>query len=274
MTETFVESGGKVIPIRARYYPLPAGDRGIAMTTALMNRDANGPEGAQHPGIRAFALSAINDVPDRDDYAQAAAIFQAVKKQIKFRGEYSETVQTPWLTLQLQAGDCDDHTTLLLALLRSVGIPARIQTVALHSDEQFEHVFAMAGLRGANGQVARWLALDTSVPFSRPGWQVPRATRRRVWGRALGDPGDRVLAVIKAVQAGANQYYGRVPQQAPDNSSSYPQNSDPQGYAGDGQNYANNIPNDAGKQLQNISGKTLAIGGAGLALATLLLRKR
>lgn len=186
--EAYIQNdGGNIIPIRARAMQLPSGDAGIRQTIALMQQDANGQEGAQHPGIRAFALQAIANTPDRDDLAQATAIFQAVKKQIKFRGEYEETVQTPWLTLQLRAGDCDDHTTLLVALLKSVGIPARIQTVALHKDQQFEHVFAMAGIRGRTGQIEQWIPLDTTVPFAKPGWQPPYATRRKVWrGRTLG----------------------------------------------------------------------------------------
>jgi hypothetical protein len=181
MREAFIRTDDGTIPIRSYSLPLPKGDAGVELTVRLMNSKIQGEEGSRHPGVRAFAIDATRKAEDRDDWQQAQALFQAVKRKIRFRGEQDETVQTPWLTLQLGAGDCDDHTTLLVALLRSLGIPARIQTIALDQTKQFEHVFTMVGVRD-HGRVAAWLPLDTTVPTAVPGWQPPNPTRRKVWG--------------------------------------------------------------------------------------------
>lgn len=185
------QPGSNIIPfpMQAKSIPLPAGDKGVALTIdAMASLVTDHPEGARNPQVRAWALQAIAGAPARNDVAQASAIYYAVKKNIKFVGEYSETVQTPLLTLQLGAGDCDDHATLIVALLRAIGIPARFDTVAVDPDGQFVHVFAVALIR-QNGRVVSSLALDTTVDAATPGWRPPIITRERVWpvtGKKLG----------------------------------------------------------------------------------------
>jgi hypothetical protein len=148
-----------------------------------MQGAALGSEGALNPQIRVWALEATRNVQGRDDAQLASAIFAAVRRVVRFRGEYSETVQTPLVTLQLQAGDCDDQATLIVALLRSIGIPARFKTIATDPSDPktFNHVYALAGLRRGN-QIAQWLPLDPTVPHSRPGWEAPRVFRSQIWG--------------------------------------------------------------------------------------------
>jgi len=176
-------------PVRAVHLPLPAGDAGVRMTIEAMTALALGPEGAQHPFVRAWAIEAVHDTADRDDRAQAEALYWAVKKAVQFRGEYSETVQTPLVTLQLRAGDCDDYSTLIVALLRSIGIPARFETIATDESREYSHVFPLAGIRRA-GQVVKWMPLDATVPAAHPGWRPSWSTREHVWGEKsmLGDP--------------------------------------------------------------------------------------
>ena len=171
---------GSTFPIHSCAQRLPAHDRGTAATVRMMTEKATGAEGAQHPQVRDFALQATANCRDRDDWQQAQALYRAVKNKIRFRGEFGETVQTPVLTLKWQAGDCDDFTTLLCALCQSIGIPSRIQTVALHGRD-FAHVFAVAGIR-QRGQVVDWRALDATVPHTEAGWQPRNVTRRKFWG--------------------------------------------------------------------------------------------
>jgi hypothetical protein len=175
-------------PLRAVHLPLPAGDAGVRMTIDAMTALALGPEGAQHPFVRAWAVEAVSKEADRDDLAQAQALYWAVKKWVRFRGEYSETVQTPFVTLKLRAGDCDDYSTLIVALLRSIGIPARFETIATDDSREFSHVFPLAGIR-YHGQVVNWLPLDATVPRAHPGWRPSWSTRQQVWGEKtmLGD---------------------------------------------------------------------------------------
>ena len=171
---------------RAVHLGLPPGDAGVALTLRAMQAAALGNEGALNPEIRVWALEATRDARDRDDLGQASAIFDAVKRAVSFRGEYSETVQTPLVTLQQRAGDCDDHATLIVSLLRSIGIPARFKTVATDPGDPktFNHVYALAGLRRGN-RIAQWLPMDTTVPHSHAGWEVPRAFRAQLWGGAM-----------------------------------------------------------------------------------------
>ena len=175
---------GSTFPIHSCARQLPAHDAGTAVTAQMMWDKATGSdggEGAEHPQVRDFALEATANCPDRDDWAQARAIYQAVKERIRFRGERGETVQNPVLTLKWQAGDCDDFTTLICAMLMSIGIPARIQTVSLPGHRDYRHVYAVAGIR-RNGQVVEWRALDATVPHTAAGWQPPNITRRRFFG--------------------------------------------------------------------------------------------
>ena len=190
MAQTLTSSGSVLpFPIRARHLALTPGDAGVKLTiTEMIRAVVESDEGARNPNVRAWALAAVNGAPDRDDAAQASAIYEAVKQNIKFRGEYSETVQTPLLTLQLRAGDCDDHATLLAALLRSIGIPARFETVATDESREFTHVFCLAGIR-RGGRIVAWMPLDTTVPAAYPGWKPPVTTREKVWG-GLGQLAD------------------------------------------------------------------------------------
>jgi len=176
-------SVARVNPYRAIHLGLPSGDAGVRLTLQAMQAAALGKEGALNPEIRAWALEATQDAQDRNDFELASALFHAVRRVVRFRGEFSETVQTPLVTLQLGAGDCDDHATLMVALLRSIGIPARFKTVATDPSDprNFNHVYALAGLRRGN-KIVMWLPVDTTVPQAHPGWEPSRVLRHQVWG--------------------------------------------------------------------------------------------
>lgn len=187
---------GRVVGYHDQYLGLPPGDAGVKLTIAQMENLALGKEGALNPEVRVSALNATKYAADRDDLAQATALYDSVKESIRFRGEYSETVQTPLVTLQVRAGDCDDHATLIAALLRSIGIPARFKTVATDPTDpkkEFSHVYALAGIRKGN-RIVQWLPMDTTVPYASAGWEVPKVTRAKVWGGLSGlgvtTPGD------------------------------------------------------------------------------------
>jgi transglutaminase-like putative cysteine protease len=158
---------------------LPAGDFGVKRTIHWMNQLARGTEGARNPRVRELAIAIVRGQPDRDDYAQASALYYWVKSNIEFRGEPDEVISSPLVTLQIRAGDCDDHATLMTALLRALGIEARFVTVAADASapETFTHVYTQAWIR----QSQQWLTLDTTVANARPGWQPARVTRVRTW---------------------------------------------------------------------------------------------
>ncbi|MFB3813426.1 MAG: transglutaminase family protein [Terriglobales bacterium] len=170
--------------MKASYYPLPAGDAGVRRAITWMRALAQGTEGRLNPQVRALAIAIARGQPPRDDRAQASAVFQYVKTNIEFRGEADEVLQSPLVTLQLRAGDCDDHATLIAALLGALGIKAQFVTVAgdPQQPQTFTHVYAAAWIRNPG----QWLPLDTTVGRSYPGWRPELVTRVQAWAPIAG----------------------------------------------------------------------------------------
>lgn len=172
--------------------PLASGDAGIARTVKIMQQLVAGPEGAAHPQIRATALEITKNVASNDRAGERNAIFQFLKDNLKFRGEYQETVQTPLVTLQLKAGDCDDHSTLLAALLQAIGHDTAFKTVAIGGPD-YSHVYVLDRDRTTHA----WVPLDTTVGASYPGWEAPGAVRSKIW---TGMAGIRGVGRVRAAR--------------------------------------------------------------------------
>lgn len=171
--------------IKVERLPLAGGDSGIFTTVAHMKRIVAGDEGAANPQIRALAEQIISRVPSRDYAGERNALFNWVKQTLKFRGEYGETLQTPIVTLQLGAGDCDDYSTLLASLLESIGHETQFKVIAINGSRQFSHVYIQVRDK-ATGQ---WIPLDATVDQATPGWEAPNISRARTWStlNGLGD---------------------------------------------------------------------------------------
>lgn len=170
---------------------LPAGDAGVAKTIDWMRRFAGGKEGAQNAQVRRVALDIVRGLDPRDYSGQIKNVFFWVKNNIEFRGEYRETVQTPLVTLQLKAGDCDDHVTLIAALLMALGHRVRPVTVSTEPDPfqgQFNHVYAEVFDRSQQ----RWVPIDTTAAAAFPGWRPSlNIYRRQAWTPMAGLPARR-----------------------------------------------------------------------------------
>jgi transglutaminase-like putative cysteine protease len=89
-----------------------------------------------------------------------------------------EMLQTPPRTLEVLTGDCDDQALLLATLLATCGFATRFKAVggvgpewsgdeSDDGDESYSHVYSEVRLG------TRWLALDTIVASSSPGWEPP-----------------------------------------------------------------------------------------------------
>lgn len=111
---------------------LPGGVRGTRATLTVMGRLAH--QGATDPALRAAAADIVRarGVSGHDRAGQIAALHEWVRDHITFVGDVAgtETVQAPRVTLRLGIGDCDDLSTLLAALLLSIGIPADFRVIA------------------------------------------------------------------------------------------------------------------------------------------------
>lgn len=126
--------------------------------------------------LREIALAVVSDLPNRDFIGEASAVYRYVRDHIRYTRDVVgvETIQTPDVTLELAAGDCDDHSTLVATLLESIGHPTRFVAVGWRGPDTYSHVYAEALVRGCG-----WVGLDTTAPRS-PGWKPTPPTARLV----------------------------------------------------------------------------------------------
>ncbi|HZR27893.1 MAG TPA: transglutaminase-like domain-containing protein [Terriglobales bacterium] len=170
-------------PTHGARYPLRDGDSGIKRTIEYMEALVLGNEGAANLEVRRTAIDITRNVASRNYIGEIDAIQQWVLQNIKFRGEYKETIQTPLVTLKLRAGDCDDHAQLVAALLMSIGHKTRFKTVAAdrQAPNDFSHVFTEV----QNPRTQEWIPIETTVAGVRAGWAPPNIYRAQAW-RTMG----------------------------------------------------------------------------------------
>lgn len=122
------------------------------------------------PRILNAAISVIYLQSEKDAFHEARALFEYVRDTIRYVQDVVgiESLSDPITTLSRQVGDCDDQTTLLAALLESVGYPTRF-VVAGYSSADFEHVYLQVLVNG------QWIDADPTEhqPF---GWAPPHPT--------------------------------------------------------------------------------------------------
>ncbi len=115
----------------------------------------------ERPQIRNLAVKIVQDAGNiaRDKKAQALAIASWVQQNILYIHELPERFQTPDETLRLKAGDCDDFTTLIGAMLESVGIPSVLVVMCI--DGLDSHIFPAAIMKDG-----AFLPLDATMTVS------------------------------------------------------------------------------------------------------------
>jgi transglutaminase-like putative cysteine protease len=165
--------------------PVPEGDAGIAATVKQMESLVYSAKGVKSWTVRQAAIEAVRGVERGQD--EINSVFHWVHDNIEFRGEYSETLQSPEATIALRAGDCDDQSTLMAALLASLGFETRFRTVAMHEDPSNEYSHVYAEVR--DKRTGHWISLDTTVSGSYPGWQPERVARSQTYG-VMGPAGN------------------------------------------------------------------------------------
>lgn len=153
--------------------------------------------GKRDPHVYAFARRAVSTkcgnkwcTPEKDNLAEAKAIFgamrnpntpelaavrklfQDIRRNVRYTSDIAgvDTYQKPSHTLALKTGDCDDYSTTTCSSLLSIGIPCRFKVIRTKGANDWNHIYAQAGLPRANP--TRWYSMDASVnmPF---GWEAP-----------------------------------------------------------------------------------------------------
>lgn len=153
---------------------IPSGTSGAIATLRVMRDFARASVRNPNQVIREQACSLVADLPPRQWMAQIRRLHEFVRDSIRYVHDPVdvELVQTPETLLKSRQGDCDDKSTLLAALLTSIGHPSRY--VALGFDGNgFSHVLVETQVRDG------WMPLETILPKP-AGWYPEGVTRRYV----------------------------------------------------------------------------------------------
>lgn len=151
---------------------IPDGVGGIVATLRIMSQLVK--EYKKSMQVRSTTLQLIAECGQKDWSCEVRQLHAFVRDQIRYVGDVRdvETVQTPDITLQLRAGDCDDKSTLLAAMLESIGHPTRFVAIGFQAGV-FAHVYVETKI-GDN-----WIPLETTEPVE-VGWQPePQAVVER-----------------------------------------------------------------------------------------------
>jgi hypothetical protein len=153
------------------------GEAGIADTLKLMRELAN--DGAHSWEVRYSAAQIVGNAPERDQYAEAKAIFDFTQHYNTYRHDPDriELLHDPRVTLALiredgaAANDCDDYTILAASMLKTIGYRVKLRAVALKPSTQFSHVYLLVNVYG------RWVPFDAIRKDVKFGWESPRVGR-------------------------------------------------------------------------------------------------
>ncbi len=106
---------------------------------------------ADHPDIHAQALRILDG--ETNSWRAAKKLSRWVHKSIDEKG-LSGGYSSSLTTLKTLSGDCTEHTVLLIALARSVGIPARICAGLVYAKDAFYYHF------WPEVYVGEWIQMD------------------------------------------------------------------------------------------------------------------
>ena len=155
---------------------IPRGYDGTRTTVASMRALIRA--GAKDFYVRQHAIDVLlaRGVPAKDYEGEIRTLFEWVQQNVRYtRDPFGvEMLHTPSRMLELRAGDCDDMSIVLGALLEAIGHAVRIVLTGSDASRPrvFTHVYVEAYCRG------RWIPLDATMSYPM-GW-APRAPVKQV----------------------------------------------------------------------------------------------
>src|SRR6185295_672412 len=163
-----------VVP-RIRILRVPRGTKGTLTTAGIISRLIQ--DGAKDFYVRQKAIEIFRayDVKAKNRMGEVCALFDFVKRNIRYTRDIFrvELLHSARRMLELQAGDCDDMTILLGAMLLSTGHPVRLVLAGFRPNRPhaYSHIYPEVNVKG------RWLAIDATV--DKPiGWEPPVLWKR------------------------------------------------------------------------------------------------
>lgn len=132
------------------------------------------------PLVRRTAENIIGNVPEKNWPAEIEALVNFVKKSVRYTRDIQdvEYVKTPLRhltdlqTYGISYGDCDDMSTLLAALLNSVGYKVRFVIIRTKTNPNpnYNHIFVEVFVPATAGSPGRWAALDATMKNNPYDW--------------------------------------------------------------------------------------------------------
>jgi hypothetical protein len=113
----------------------------------------------------------------RDDLGELRAIYEFVKRNVRYTGDitFKDTFQSALRTLEMGGGDCDDHGELVAVIGAENGYQPKWR-ITSNTGASWDHIYCLLGV--PKHRPTRWIALDTTLPGNRFGQEPPRAKYR------------------------------------------------------------------------------------------------
>jgi transglutaminase-like putative cysteine protease len=163
-----------VVPRIVRYR-IPRGSRGTLVTARLIAKLIR--DGAKDFYVRQKAIQIFREqsVRPKDRRGEVRALFEWVQRNVRYTRDIFrvELLHSARRMLELRAGDCDDMTIVLGAMLVSTGHPVRLILAGFRPERphSYSHVYPEVNVAG------RWVPIDAST--NRPlGWEPPALWKR------------------------------------------------------------------------------------------------
>ena len=163
-----------VVP-RIHMLRVPRGTTGTLRTAKIIAKLVQ--DGAKDFYVRQKAIEIFRayDVKAKNRIGEVSALFDFVKRNIRYTRDIFrvELLHSARRMLELRAGDCDDMTILLGAMLLSTGHPVRLVLAGFRPNRPhaYSHIYPEVNVRG------RWIAIDATM--DKPiGWAPPALWKR------------------------------------------------------------------------------------------------
>lgn len=140
--------------------------RPIRDTLAIMAMLVRRRRGDQR--VREAAHRIVSGAAPLNEYDRMVRVREFIRRSMPFERDPrgTEAINDPLLSLEKiaaygeAAGDCDDASVLIAALLESIGVRTRFAALSVRADRQLHHVAVEAFDRRAG----RWVYLDPYAP--------------------------------------------------------------------------------------------------------------
>jgi len=164
--------------LKVRIVKVRGGDAGVKDRADLLGGLIK--KYGQDPAMHMLAASILNRpcagghcTPEKRWDLEVAELFGYVRQNVRYMRDPAriDAFHSPWRTLQMRGGDCDDGAAVLGALLEAAGYQTGLRIIQTTDSPGPNHVYNLVKIPPPG---EGWAALDVSM--DRPaGWQAPGA---------------------------------------------------------------------------------------------------